>query len=129
MSLRDALEDADRRRHAVGHFNVSDLVALRAVAEAAVAVGVPVLVGASEGEREFMGVREIVALVRTVREEHDHPIFLNADHTPSLAAVETAVRAGFDMVLFDGSSLAFDDNVRETRRAVETVRSLAPGVV
>jgi hypothetical protein len=30
MSLRDALEDADRRRHAVGHFNVSDLVALRA---------------------------------------------------------------------------------------------------
>jgi fructose-bisphosphate aldolase, class II len=46
---------------------------------------VPVIVGASEGEREFIGVRQIAALVRSFREECNCPIFLNAHHTHSLA--------------------------------------------
>jgi fructose-bisphosphate aldolase class II len=48
-------------------------------------LNVPVLIGVSEGEREFIGVRQIAALVRSLREEFDYPIFLNADHTHSLA--------------------------------------------
>lgn len=129
ISLREALESADRDRRAVGHFNVSDLVGLRAVVEAARAVGVPVLIGASEGERAFLGVRQIATLVRSLREEHAQPLFLNADHTHSLAAAEEAARAGFDMILFDGSALPFDDNVRETRRAVEAIRARNPSIV
>jgi fructose-bisphosphate aldolase, class II len=128
-SLREALAAADRSRRALGHFNVSDLVALRAVVAAARALGVPALIGASEGERAFMGVRQVAALVRSLRDEHDHPLFLNADHTHSLAAAEDAARAGFDMVLFDGSALPFDDNVRETRRAVEAIKSLDSSIV
>ncbi len=55
---------------------------------------VPVMVGASEGEREFFGVRQLAVVVNSLREELDVPIFLNADHTHSLAkAVEAARRA------------------------------------
>ncbi len=56
-SLTEILADADRRGVAVGHFNVSDLAALKAIVASAVALGVPVLIGVSEGERDFMGVR------------------------------------------------------------------------
>ena len=63
-------------------------------------VGVPVIVGVSESEREFMSVREVAALVRAVREESSHPVFLNADHTHTLEKAEEAARAGFDSIVF-----------------------------
>lgn len=62
ITLNEALGDAQRKRIAIGHFNVSDLVALKAVTGAARALKVPVLIGTSEGERDFIGVREIVAV-------------------------------------------------------------------
>ena len=129
MNLREALVDADRRRIAVGHFNVSDLAALKGVVAAAAALRLPVLVGVSEGERDFVGVRQIAALIRTIRDEHTHPVFLNADHTHSLPRAEEAARAGFDEIIFDGSVLPFEDNVRQTKRAVEAIRSIDPSIV
>jgi fructose-bisphosphate aldolase, class II len=71
ITLNEALGDAQRKRIAIGHFNVSDLVALRAVTGAARALKVPVLIGTSEGERDFIGVHEIVAVVASLREELD----------------------------------------------------------
>ena len=129
QTLRSVRDSADRARVGIGHFNISDLVALNAVVSAAREVGVPVIVGVSESEREFMGVREVAALVHAVREESSHPVFLNADHTHTLEKAEEAARAGFDSIVFNGSALPFDDNVRETARAVEAVRSIADSMV
>ena len=125
-SLYDALKHADARHAAIGHFNISDLVALKAVVEGARDMGVPVLVGVSEGEREFIGVRQIAALVRSYREDGGPAIYLNADHTHSLAKATEAAAAGFDMVVFDASELPFDQNVQATRAAVEAVKRVRP---
>ena len=73
-NLRDALQRAQQRGTAIGHFNIADSVQLKAVLAAAQELNVPVLVGVSEGEREFIGVRQIAALVRSLREELDFPI-------------------------------------------------------
>jgi fructose-bisphosphate aldolase, class II len=67
--------------------------------------------------------------VKTAREQHGLPIFLNADHTHSLAKAVEAAKAGFDEVIFDGSALPFDKNIEETRRAVEALKSINPGIV
>src|SRR5215813_4215171 len=91
--LRDALEQSEKDGVAIGHFNVADWVLLKAVLASGQELKVPVVVGASEGEREFFGVRQIAALVRSLREECDCPIFLNADHTHSLAKAVEAPRA------------------------------------
>jgi fructose-bisphosphate aldolase, class II len=107
-NLREILKQAQEKATAVGHFNVSDLVLLKAVFSSAQELDVPVLVGASEGEREFMGVRQIAALVRSLRDEFNFPIFLNADHTHSLAKAVEAAKAGFDAVVFDASALPFE---------------------
>ena len=129
LTLTETLEHAQNNRVAVGHFNVADLVLLKAVFAAAHELGVPVLVGASEGEREFVGTRQLAALVRSLREEFGFPIFLNADHTHSLAGAGEAARAGFDAVVFDLSALAMEENVRQTKEAVETLKSINPSIV
>jgi fructose-bisphosphate aldolase, class II len=128
-SLHDSFAEAARKGTAVGHFNVSDLVGLNAVATAARRLGVPVLIGTSEGERAFIGARQIAAVVRSIRDEYDFPIFLNGDHTHSLAKAEEAARAGYDMIGFDGSALAFEENVRQTKKAVEAIKSINAEIV
>ena len=90
---------------------------------------VPVIIGVSEGEREFIGVRQIAGLVRSLREEFDFPIFLNADHTHSLSKAIDAAEAGFDSIVFDLSALPFDENVRQTKEGVETLKKINPGIL
>jgi fructose-bisphosphate aldolase class II len=108
---------------------VSDLLGLKAVFEAARERRVPVVVGMSEGERTFIGVRQVAALVRSLREEYVFPVFLNADHTHALPAAIEAAKAGFDWVVFDRSTLPLADNIRQTRDAVETLKSIRPDVL
>jgi fructose-bisphosphate aldolase, class II len=129
QTLRNALEQSEKDGVAIGHFNVADLVLLKAVVAAAQDLKVPVAVGASEGEREFFGVRQIAALVRSLREEYDYPIFLNADHTHSLAHALDVAKAGFDSVVFDLSALPFEQNVRQTKEAVEALKAINPAIL
>jgi fructose-bisphosphate aldolase class II len=127
--LRNVLEQAQENGVAVGHFNVADLVLLKAVFAAAQELQVPVIVGASEGEREFMGVRQIAVVVRSLGDEFDFPIFLNADHTHSLAKAVEAAKAGFDSIVFDLSALPFEENIRQTKEAVVALKAINPAIL
>lgn len=127
--MRNVLDLARKSGAAVGHFNVADLVLLKAVFSSAQELQVPVLVGASEGEREFMGVRQIAAVVRSLRDEFDFPIFLNADHTHTLGKAIEAAKAGFDTVVFDASALSFEENARQTKEAVEVLKAINPAIL
>jgi Fructose-bisphosphate aldolase class-II len=82
-----------------------------------------------EGERAFIGVRRVAVLVRSLRDEFKYPVFLNADHTHSLEKALEAVKDGFDMIVFDASSLAFEENVRETRKALEAIKAIEPSIL
>jgi fructose-bisphosphate aldolase class II len=129
MTLREVLNDARQRRVAIGHFNVADLVTLKAVTEAAHDMRVPVLIGTSEGERAFLGAREIAAVVSSLRSRLNHPIFLNGDHTHSLEAAIEAANAGYDMIGFDASALPMDANIKATRAAIEAVKTINPSIL
>lgn len=121
-SLREIIKEAENKKTVTGHFNVSDIVGLKAVFEAARGLQVPIIIGVSEGERDFLGVRQVAALIKSLREEFNYPIFLNADHTKSLEKIKEAVEAGFDAVMFDGSELPLEENIKKTKEAVEYVK-------
>jgi fructose-bisphosphate aldolase class II len=127
--LIEIVQKAGKDGVAIGHFNVADLVLLKGVFEAARELNMPVIVGASEGERQFAGTRLIAAAVQSLRDEFGFPIFLNADHTHSLAKALEAVQAGFDSIVFDLSTLPLEENAQSTRQAVEALKSVNPAVV
>ncbi len=129
QTLKEVLKDAEAKKVAVGHFNFSDLAGLKAIFEAAWELKVPVMVGVSEGEREFVGAWQAAALVKSLREKYDYPIYLNADHTRSLDNVQEAAMAGFDEILFDGAHLPFEENIRQTREAVKIVNAVNPNII
>lgn len=123
--LREVIAEAEEKKIAIGHFNISNLEALLGIFYAARVLDVPVVIGVSEGERSFIGVRQVVALVHSLRDEFDYPIYVNADHTYSFEKVKEAIDAGFDSVIFDGTELSFEENVRVTKQCVEYARRVS----
>jgi fructose-bisphosphate aldolase class II len=123
------IADAESKKVAIGHFNISNIEAFWAIFNAARKLNVPVIIGVSEGEREFVGVRQVAALVQSVRDEYGFPIFLNADHTYSFEKVKEAIDAGFDSVIFDGAKLPFEENIAKTKECVDYARSVGRDVL
>lgn len=103
--------------------------ALWGIFRAAQSLNLPVIIGVSEGERDFIGVRQVAALVKSIREEYNYPIYLNADHTYSFDRVKEAIDAGFDSVIFDGAKLSFEENVAVTKQCVEYARNCGRDVL
>jgi ketose-bisphosphate aldolase len=128
-SLSQLLKQSQISKVAIGHFDVSDLVLLKAVCSSAVELQVPVMVGVSEGERQFIGTRQIAALFQSLREEFEFPIFLNADHTYSLESAVEAAKCGFHAITFDRSALPFEKNISRTQHGIEALKSINPSIV
>lgn len=128
-SLQSVLSQKAEEKIAIGHFNISDLAALKAIFSAALKLNYPVIIGLSEGEMDFVGVSQAAALIHSLRNDHNFPIFLNSDHTHSLEKVKQAAIAGFDEILFDGSKLSFEDNIKQTKEAVEIAKSINPNIL
>ena len=128
-TLRETVAEAMKKGVAVGHFNISNIEALWGIFNAAKKLGVPVIIGVSEGERDFVGVRQAAALVKSIRDEYDYPIYLNADHTYSVARVKEAIDAGFDSIIIDGAKLSFEENVAMASECVKYARACGRDVL
>lgn len=122
-SLLQILKDAETRKIAVGHFNIAEISVLKAVFGAAKELGAPVIIGTSEGEAGFLGRQQAAALVKSLREEYKFPIYLNSDHTKSFEEVKKAAAADYDAILFDGGSLPLEENIKQTKKVVQYVKS------
>ena len=119
---REVLAEAQKKKVAIGHFNISNISGMWAIFNTARELDVPIIIGVSEGERDYVGVKQSVALVQSLRDEFDYPVFLNADHTYSFNRVQEAIDAGFDSVIFDGAKLDLEANIAETKKCVDYAR-------
>lgn len=145
-TLREYIAEAEAQKIAIGHFNISDSSTLKGILEAAQEVSkerrstqmntpiyadekIPIIIGVSEGERSFVGVGEVAAMVREFRNEFDYPVFLNADHTRAKEKILEAVRHGFDAVLFDAGAAELGANIRATKDVVEAAKAANPAVL
>ncbi len=115
------LAAADKGGYAVGAFNVNNLEILQAVIEAAVEERSPVIVQTSEGAIEYAGMDYLLALMRTAAKA-PVPVSMHVDHGKDLKLIQRAIAAGYTSVMFDGSTLPFEENVAKTRQVVAWAR-------
>ena len=123
------LEQARLSHTAIGHFNFATGDVLRGIVEACRDAGTPaIIVGTSEGEANFVGMKEAVALVKAMREDFDYPVFLNADHYKSFKKCKEAIDAGYDSIIIDSSKLPNEENIALTKQVVDYCRSVNPDI-
>lgn len=127
-TLREAISDFKQAGQAIGHFNISDSNQLQAIAKAAKETALPVIIGLSEGEREFFPLSHARALVDIYR-ANGVEMFLNADHTYSVEKVQRAISAGVDSVVVDGSKLPLEENMLMLSTCVKYARASGRDVV
>jgi fructose-bisphosphate aldolase class II len=118
----ELINEYKRAGKAIAHFNISNLDQARAICEVAEELKQPVIIGASEGERAYMGVEMVRKIIDELNQEYTVPIFLNADHTYSLEKVEEVIEAGYDSVIVDGAKLPYEENVALVKQCVDAVR-------
>ncbi|MEK9194664.1 MAG: class II fructose-bisphosphate aldolase [Patescibacteria group bacterium] len=143
-SLKKIVREAEKRKIAIGHFNISNLEQLKAISHVARKLDVPVIVGTSEGERDYLGVHHAVDLIKSYNKEHatdNHYLFLNADHTHSLENVRKAAEVGYDAILFDptpnfvgrgasgGKEKILEESIKLTREAVKIVKKINKNIL
>lgn len=128
-TLREYIKEAEEKKIAIGHFNISNLEALHGIYNAAKKLNVPVIIGLSEGEEDFVGRNEAVGMIKEIREKENYPIFLNADHHYSFERVKASINAGFDAVIFDGAELNFEENVKITKQCVDYAKNSGKNVL
>jgi len=119
VTLKDILADAQANHYAVGSFHVVENVMLRTVLETAEAKEAPVIVMGFGPDLEGAGWTYIAGLAKLAAEYHNIPICLHLDHCYDLDCIAYAVDYGFTGVMYDGSSLPFEENVKMTKAAVD----------
>ncbi|MGI6782475.1 MAG: class II fructose-1,6-bisphosphate aldolase [Acholeplasmataceae bacterium] len=121
VSARDMLKKAHKEGYAVAQININNLEWTKLVLQVAEELKSPVILGVSEGAARYMGgFRTVMAMVR---ELHDHfkvtvPVAVHLDHGTYEGAL-AALEAGFTSIMYDGSSLPFEENIKKTIEIVK----------
>ncbi|HAE36890.1 MAG: Ketose-bisphosphate aldolase, class-II [Candidatus Nomurabacteria bacterium GW2011_GWF2_35_66] len=129
-TLREYIKEAEGKGIAIGHFNISNMEGLHGIYNASKKLSeetgspVPIIIGVSEGEEEFIGRDEVAVLVKMIRERDNYPIFLNADHHYTFESVKKALEAGYDAAILDAVKLPLEENIILTKKCVEYAKEL-----
>jgi tagatose 1,6-diphosphate aldolase GatY/KbaY len=119
VNARDILLEASRGKYAVGAFNVTDLIQLEGVVDAAVDKKSPVIIQTSVKPSKFLGADVLVSIYRTIASSAPIPICLHLDHCTEVAYCKRCAEAGYTNIMIDASKQPFETNINQTREVVE----------
>ncbi len=118
---RELMERSRQEKFAVGAFNIDNQETLTAVTRAAKAKNAPVMVEVSHGEVEFIGLDNIRDMVDNYRADYGIEMYINLDHSPSVAAAKAGIDAGFEFIHIDVSQANHDATDEEIIAATKEV--------
>jgi fructose-bisphosphate aldolase, class II len=119
----EIIASAVERGSGVGAFNVIHLEHAEALVTGAEAADRPVILQISQNAVRFHGaLRPIATATMAIARAADVPVAVHLDHATDVALVHEAVRLGFGSVMYDASTLSYQDNVTATREVAEHCR-------
>src|SRR3970040_2579275 len=119
VTAKDMLFEATQGKYAVGAFNITSLVQLEAVVDAAVETKSPVIIQTSVKPSQFFKPGVMVSIYRALAEAAPVPICLHLDHCTDVAYCKTCADAGYTNIMIDASKQPFDENIRQTKEIVD----------
>ena len=119
VTTKEMLKVAQKGRYGIGAFNANNMEIIQAIVETAEEEKAPVILQASQGAIKYAGLESIVAMVKVMAEKVKVPVALHLDHGTDYYQNIKCLRAGFTSLMYDGSKLPFDENVKITKKVVE----------
>ena len=120
VTMKELYVHAVEEKYILGAFNVFNFDTAKAVLEAAKEMQSPVILQLSMGARKYIGdYKTFIQCIKALGDGYEIPFSINHDHCPTVEAAFEAMESGVNGVMFDGSHLPLEENIKETKKVVE----------
>lgn len=119
VTLKEIMSIAEERKIAVGSFNTPNLESLQAVVEAAEELKLPVIVQFAQCHEPWIPLSVIGPVMVEAAKKASVPVCVHLDHGETLTYLKQALELGFTSIMYDGSELSYEENLANTKKAVE----------
>jgi tagatose 1,6-diphosphate aldolase GatY/KbaY len=124
VNAKEIMVEAVKGKYAVGAFNITDLIQLEGVVDAAVEKKAPLIIQTSVKPSKFLGRDVLVAIFRTIAESAPIPICLHLDHCTDVEYCKACADAGYTNIMIDASKQSYEENIRQTKEVVDYCHSV-----
>lgn len=114
VTLADILAEAEKGKYGVGLFNMLNLEMARGIIEAAEEERSPLILGVAEVHLPLIPFDYAALIMNDIAKRATVPVCLHFDHGVDYNKIKAAVDAGFSSVMYDGSSLPYEENIKNT---------------
>lgn len=128
VTLNEILAIAEERKCAIGAFNTPNLECITAVLNAAEKLNVPVMITHAELHESVAPLAVIGPVMVQAAKNAKVPVCVHLDHCETLSYMEQALKMGFTGVMYDGSTLPYEENVANTKIAVAMAKEYGANV-
>ncbi|MCR5487912.1 MAG: class II fructose-bisphosphate aldolase [Lachnospiraceae bacterium] len=119
VTLKEIMGMAEEKNIAVGSFNASCLEAVEAELEAAEELKLPVIIQFAQCHEPWIPLATIGPIMVEMAKKAAVPVCVHLDHGETLDYLQTSLEIGFTGIMYDGSVLAYEENLENTKKAVE----------
>jgi len=124
VNAKEIMVEAAKGKYAIGAFNITDLIQLEGVVDAAVEKKSPLIIQTSVKPSKFLGRDVLVAIFRTIAESAPIPICLHLDHCTDVDYCKACADAGYTNIMIDASKQSYEENIRQTKEIVDYCHSI-----
>jgi len=128
VTLKEIMEIAEKRNIAIGAFNASGLEAIEAELAAAEELNLPIIIQFAQCHEPWIPLTTIGPIMIDMAKKASVPVCIHLDHGETLEYLQTALEIGFTGIMYDGSVLPYEDNLENTKKAVEMARKYGASV-
>lgn len=118
VTLNEVMRLAEEGKFAVGAFNTPNFECLLAVMHQAEKRKIPVIISHAQLHEEIAPLEDIGPVMIEMAKRADVPVCVHLDHGEDLEYLKRALDIGFTSIMYDGSLLPYEENVKNTRKAV-----------
>jgi tagatose 1,6-diphosphate aldolase GatY/KbaY len=111
--------EAAENKYAVGAFNITNLIQMEAVVDAAIEKKAPLIIQTSVKPSKFLSRDVLVSIFRSLAESAPIPICLHLDHSTDMEYCKLCADAGYTNIMIDASKQPFEENIRQTKITVD----------
>ncbi|MCR5473755.1 MAG: class II fructose-bisphosphate aldolase [Lachnospiraceae bacterium] len=119
VTLKEIMDIAEEKNIAVGSFNAACLEAVEAELEAAEELQLPIIIQFAQCHEPWIPLTTIGPIMVEMAKKATVPVCVHLDHGETLDYLQTALKIGFTGIMYDGSVLAYEENLENTQKAVE----------
>ncbi|BCS80156.1 class II fructose-bisphosphate aldolase [Anaerocellum diazotrophicum] len=128
VNLNEVLSYTKVKKFGVGMFNGLSADFYEGVIDAAEQLRCPIIIGVADRFVDRLDFEMIAEVMIFLAKRASVPVCVHLDHAKSLKNIMRAIKAGFTSVMFDGSSLQFEENIKRTKEIVEIAHSVGVSV-